>query len=237
MRIGTDQTITITNLMMKLFPPTSIVKVDVPRASLYEELKQQVSWERIDYGLEAVAHCLDNEPDSVRWFACYLTRLAKKNFPDHEFVQSYDAESIFFKISETIHSTAERAVCSEEALWDLLDDLDDSSNIKTSESEFVDTVDALETYYGYIERCIELFKIDNEYYSRYVLLCQSAGYGKTRLCREMSRRFFLIFTCLRKPNAGEVQGESTIAEYFRKLNSVEEFLVFYLALFQLWMSN
>ena len=231
LKTGTDQTVRITELLRKLFPPTSVVESDVPSVTLYEELKQKIPLEQVDYGVRAVALCLEDSDETLEFYSCYVAILAKKKHPDHDLVKASDEKSIFLKLVNRSIPQLEEALDSEESLLTLLSSLSGSLAVKMLDSDFVDPSNVLKYYCSYIERCIELFKVQDEYYSRYTTLCQSSGYGKTRLSMEMSRKFFLVFMCLRNPNVQGFPNPSTIAEYFRKLKSVDDFLVFYLALF------
>lgn len=99
-------------------------------------------------------------------------------------------------------------------------------------NQFFDPQNALRCYCNYISQCIEMFASDPSYYSRYTTLCQSNGYGKTHISMEMSQKFFLIYSCLRKPGLEEAPLRSWIADYFGTIKSEAHFLLFYKSIFQ-----
>jgi hypothetical protein len=98
LRTGTDQTAKITELLLKLFPPTStssLVKVNRLQESLYEEVKQTTSWKHLDYGIDACLECLGDSDATLEFYSCYVAILATTRLSDHEFVKASDEKSIF----------------------------------------------------------------------------------------------------------------------------------------------
>eukprot|EP01031_Cornospumella_fuschlensis_P030502 gene30503-36865_t len=74
-----------------------------------------------------------------------------------------------------------------------------------------------------IQHCIGKLEVSgglDSYCAGYLTLCQSSGYGKTRLVKELSQDFILIYICLR-PSAwdGWPKRSPVIADYIQKLTT------------------
>lgn len=119
LRTGTNQTVKIIDLLMKLFPCTPAVNADILHELFYKEVKRQMVWDHVDYGLETFCQCLGYSDVTVEYCSCYVAILAKKRLPEHEFVKACDEKSIFLKLISQHTSQLENALHSEEDLLDL----------------------------------------------------------------------------------------------------------------------
>jgi hypothetical protein len=65
------------------------------------------------------------------------------------------------------------------------------------EMEYVDDRRTVKDFIGYVDKCQAEYKKNNAlYHSPYISLCQSSGYGKTRLLQQVSTKRKLLYVCV-----------------------------------------
>jgi hypothetical protein len=75
----------------------------------------------------------------------------------------------------------------------------------------------------YLQNCMIQYGTGN-FFAPYLCLCQSSGYGKTKLLTQLSDRFRMVFICLREPGSGGIPSRTPVlAELLLNCKSVEEF--------------
>ncbi len=88
----------------------------------------------------------------------------------------------------------------------------------------------------YIKQCYQEFSLQSrdmpKYYAPYTVLCQSSGYGKTRMVLEMHTEFYLVYICLRKTGSSGQPRRSRCADGIDGLKTRVQFSNFLAALFQ-----
>ena len=77
-----------------------------------------------------------------------------------------------------------------------------------------------------------LSKNTTKYYAPYMAICQSSGYGKTKLMLEFSKDVYLFFTCLRGFKSSGDPPRSMITTVFLSLKSEADFAAYYCAFFR-----
>jgi hypothetical protein len=84
-------------------------------------------------------------------------------------------------------------------------------------------------YRAWICRLMRLWSAGKAYYnSPYTALCQSSGYGKSKLLVELGKHFHVFYICLRRPDSSGVPSRTLeVAELLCSgYNTVQQFLIF-----------
>ena len=97
---------------------------------------------------------------------------------------------------------------------------------------FQDSLHILDGVWGQITVSMDLFKHTTSYYAPYSVICQSSGYGKTKLMLELSSKTYLFFSCLRDVRATGDPQRSVIASTFLSLKTEADFAAYYYAFFK-----
>jgi hypothetical protein len=65
------------------------------------------------------------------------------------------------------------------------------------EAQYVDANSAVDHFIFYVDECHEAYKKDStQYHAPYISLCQSSGYGKSRLLQQVSEKRKLLHVCV-----------------------------------------
>jgi hypothetical protein len=80
------------------------------------------------------------------------------------------------------------------------DDLPPGYSLPTTNgfvAEYVDPKHVVDDFIGYVDDCHAAYKRNSESYNApYICLCQSSGYGKSRLLKQVSKKRKLLYVCV-----------------------------------------
>lgn len=198
----------------------------------FEDIRDEIPLQLVDYGLRAYTNCMGLHTPRHEYCSCYLALLSNKKLAQHNVVKDYPEQELYKRLFKLSFDQLFKAVGSEDSLLFLLDSVNSGLSTGLLGCNFSDPDHFAQNYCETVENYVGLFARDRDYYSRYITFSQSSGYGKTHLSRDLSQKFFVVYTCLRKPKVFGIPSPSAITDYFSTIKSENHFLAFYRSLFQ-----
>ncbi len=106
--------------------------------------------------------------------------------------------------------------------------------------DLIDPNRSYEILKSYIKAAIKDFHPKKEgfnWYACYLAIVQSSGWGKTRLCLELRKDFYMFYICLRDSSSSGDPPRSQIANLIDKLRTMGEFLLLICAVYQVFLDH